>query len=184
MARVGLLGGEIMKTVSFEPHEWFDYAVKEGYNPSVIAFFRYNIQLFERTTPKAINLLNELLKENLTKDFRQELIVEVMGEIIGIEFLHFELVINNMPAFEDILNAPKTAKIPEHPAVLYGLVEALGEKASPDNMKKICEYINRLPDEYGVIAVKIAVLRDPKLIKYCIPLLKKWEDGLMWSFEY
>ncbi len=50
--------------------------------------------------------------------------------------------------------------VPTDPATLYALTGAISRKAKPDNADWMCEYLNRMPPEFSVMAMKDCMARN------------------------
>ncbi len=71
----------------------------------------------------------------------------------------------NLPTPEAILHTPQSAPVPEEPADLCAVCDLLAACASPENMEAVAAYAERLPAEYGVLLMRDAVRRDPRLVE-------------------
>ena len=68
----------------------------------------------------------------------------------------FLRVWRELPSVEDILANPADALVPDDPAALYAVCEALSEKAAD---------AGRLPSEFGVLLMRDAVCRDERIVR-------------------
>jgi hypothetical protein len=77
-------------------------------------------------------------------------------------------------ALEAVLADPDRSAVPQQPAVLYALVGALVErcKADPSRVSRFVRYAVRLPDEFGMLAVRDLLALDPKHAS--LPAVQQW----------
>ena len=84
-------------------------------------------------------------------------------------FCEFE---SELPKMRDIVNDPKTTKVPTEPSHLFLLAGSIGANADKNMMDKIYEYVMRLPAEFQVVTLKNIVKRDTSVMSH--PAIQKW----------
>ena len=77
----------------------------------------------------------------------------------------FLRVWRELPSVEDILANPADALVPDDPAALYAVCEALSEKAADGTVNALVTYAGRLPSEFGVLLMRDAVCRDERIVR-------------------
>ena len=83
-----------------------------------------------------------------------------IGEGAAAEFVGFMRIYRELPNPDAIIMYPKTADVPEDMATLYALSGALAARATPDNFGRVMQYLERLPSEFNVLTVSMAIKRD------------------------
>ena len=76
------------------------------------------------------------------------------GEGFAAEFLGFLRIFRTMPNPDVIMLNPQSADVPSDPATLYAIVGALSRKMTEATADRLFTYYNRLPSEYGILAVR------------------------------
>ncbi|CAZ66178.1 N4 gp24-like protein [Pseudomonas phage LUZ7] len=95
-----------------------------------------------------------------------------MGNVVT--FKAFVDYYESVPKAEDLINNPETVPVPEdNPGLLCAICGAIGEIMDAENAEQLLKYINRLPADYRVVALKGAVKRrGAGLIS--VPAISNW----------
>jgi MoxR-like ATPase len=161
--------------IDSEPHmdDWCRWAAGADIEPAVMAFVRFNPNLlhkFEKDkrefpTPRTWEFVSRIVTGKPSKAVEQALFSGAVGHGAAIEFIAFLNLFRELPSIDAILLNPKTAMIPEanKPSVAYAVAMALARVATEDNIGRALLYLNRLPVEYNVLAVKAMTKRDAGL---------------------
>jgi len=161
--------------------DWSRWAYKAGIAPSVIAFLRFrpamlfafNKAEWASPTPRGWKMVSDIIQNaKSTGRVRDALIMGKVGEAGMREFTGFEALFNNAPSLDAIRMNPDTAEIPTRPEIRYAVANGLSLTATVGNMDRTVIYLNRMPEEYGMFAVKTATRRDSKLA--ATPSVTKW----------
>ena len=78
----------------------------------------------------------------------------------------------NLPDLDGVIMRPDSAKVPKEPAQLWAIVTSLAARATKDNLDQICTYFDRLDQEYQVLGIKDAIVRDETLCE--TKAFQKW----------
>ena len=151
--------------------DWCRWAVAANVEPAVIAFLRFRPDLlhqFSRTdrafpTPRSWEFVSRITAKKPGNGIEHALYVGSVGEGAAVEYSAFLRLFRELPNIDAILLNPATAQLPTQPSTMFAVSAALARRASVQNFARILEYVNRLPQEYGVYTVKDAVRRDPVL---------------------
>jgi hypothetical protein len=155
--------------------DWQGWAVTAGVAPEVRAFIRFRPALlfqFEAAanprafpTPRSWQFVSDVLAAT-PPQLLQRVVAGCVGDGPAAEFVAFLGLYRQLPDVDAVLASPTTAPVPREPAVLYALVSALVErvraKAAP--AAAFARYGMRLPDEFGVLALRDAVSVDRSLV--------------------
>ena len=160
--------------------DWSEWAIDNGVPPLAIAFFNFRPSLlnaFEASrdrnaTPRSwvegvFNVMGNVPPESEFECFKG-----AVGEGPAAEFSAFLKVYRSLPDPDMVLKNPKTATVPTDPSTLYAICGALAERVTRENMTKFVEYINRIPTEFSLLAIKLAILRNRLLTAH--PAYVSW----------
>lgn len=154
--------------------DWLAWAQKANIRHEVTSFLRFRPKLLHDFDPKTSGkafasprswfFLSQILDSKPGREIELELYQGTVGAIAATEFMGFLKVWRELPKVEDILTNPSTTPVPEEPATLYALSEALGSKAKVDTIASMIEYSNRMPVEFSVLLMRCAVCNDEKIV--------------------
>lgn len=170
-----LLNRFIHLDLEASPEDWQEWAVVAGVSPEVRAFIRFRPALlfaFEAAanprafpTPRSWQFVSDVMPHTASS-LLQRVVAGCVGDGPSAEFVAFLALYKQLPDVDAVLANPATAPVPKEPAVLYALVSALVErvraKAAPAS--QFVRYGIRLPDEFGVLALRDAVSLDRSLV--------------------
>ena len=166
--------------------DWVDWARKVDVDPGVVAFlkaFPHKLYAFDRDqhafpTPRAWSFVSDIIKQDPPDSIMRALIAGSIGTGHTVEFLgylsHFRTA---MFAVDDILADPEHAPVPQENdeggmARMFAVAAAVSYRSTQENFKRALTYLNRLPTEFNVYAVKDAINRDDELTK--LPEFLQW----------
>ncbi|MBQ7457502.1 MAG: AAA family ATPase [Desulfovibrio sp.] len=155
-------------------NDWLLWAKGAGIRPEVTAFLQFRPKLLHDfdparrarafASPRSWEFLSRILDANPSPDIIAELATGTIGPGASAEFLGFLTLWRELPDVPHILAHPDTASVPEEPAALYALAEALAQATSPATMDALVCYAQRLPVEFGVLLLRDACQKDPSLV--------------------
>lgn len=90
-------------------------------------------------------------KETLT----EEEIIGDVGESAGREFIAFRYAMRNLVRYEDIVDDPKEAEVPEKISDKYAVMAMLAESAKFKDFGKVSVYVDRYDQELQVLYMKL-----------------------------
>lgn len=168
------LGGRVVHAdVVSDLDDWSDWAISANLAPVVIAYNRFkrtSLHAFnpvERTgpSPRTWHILSDLYKQNPPRELLSALATGTVGQEEGIGFLAFEDLYRKMQAtsIDAIILNPTTAVVPTDVNTRYAIAAALSHAMTPDNVDNIITYLERMPTEYNVYAVKEATSKKVEL---------------------
>ena len=152
--------------------DWTKWATQNGVATEVIAFLRFRDELLHDFDPKRSEkafptprswafVSNIIQSGRTTNGIEYNLIAGAVGEGAAAEFMGFLKVARSIQSPDAILMNPDAVDVPDDPATLYAIATALARKATANNMDRVVAYANRLPDEFSVLLVRDALVRDP-----------------------
>jgi hypothetical protein len=147
--------------------DWMSWAIGAGIEPVVIAFHRFRDDLLhvyepkERTSPnpRGWEFVSDICGQNPERALEHALFAGVLGEATAVEFSGFRRLYADLPHIDAILLEPKKTAVPTAPNVRFAVAAALARRASASNFGRIITYLERMPVEFNVLAVKMAVGR-------------------------
>ena len=94
-----------------------------------------------------------------------EVVCGAVGSGAASEFVGFLKLIDKLPQIDTILMDPAKSKVPDDPAALYAVAEALSRRATDLNIGRICTYIERIPAEFSVVCMRNIIKINSKLVQ-------------------
>jgi hypothetical protein len=179
-----LLNRFIHLTLEVSHDDWQGWAVTAGVAPEVRSFLRYRPALlfaFDPTsnqrsfpTPRSWEFVSQVLPHTPV-DLLHAVASGCVGEGPAAEFVVFARLCKELPDLDLVFAQPLATPVPREPAVLYALVGALVERCrqgDPALLNAFVQYAARLPDEFGVLALRDALAISPRLLS--LPAAQQW----------
>jgi hypothetical protein len=163
--------------------DWQAWAVASGIAPEVRAFIRFRpamLFVFDPASnprafasPRSWEFASRVF-QSAPPRLLQRVVAGCVGDGPAAEFAAFVQLYRQLPDVDAVLANPTGSPVPREPAVLYSLIGAMVErcrakKATPANFAR---YAMRLPDEFGMLALRDAVALDRTLV--ADPAVQKW----------
>ncbi|CCH50162.1 AAA family ATPase [Pseudodesulfovibrio piezophilus] len=152
---------------SVDVEAWLQWADQAGLCQEVSAFIRFRPNLLHNFDPKknekafpsprSWEFAARIVASVPDPDVELSLLKGTVGPGAAAEFAGFSKMFRQLPDPDGVINHPETADVPDEPAVLYALCEALAQKADEETTESIMAYASRLPSEFGVLLVRDAV---------------------------
>lgn len=153
--------------------DWSKWALAAGLHPVTRAFMRFRPELlhqFDRNAtsfpcPRTWEFISRITFQQPDQDIELALMAGSVGQAAALEYCAFLKLYRSLPSIDAILLDPKKAQLPkpEDAATAYAISSALARKATDTNAARVITYLDRLPIEYGVFAVRDMVTRDPAI---------------------
>jgi hypothetical protein len=160
--------------------EWSEWAIQAGIRAEVIAFLRFRPELlsvFDRDanafpSPRSWEFVARILDAAADPAVEHDLFCGAVGTGAATEFSAFLRMYRELPNIDAILLNPQKEPVPENAAAQYAVATALARCASELNFDRVAAYLERMPAEFGVLAVRDAQLRRPE-VKHT-PAYTRW----------
>ena len=146
---------------------WLAWADRAGLAEEIRAFIRFRPNLLHDFDPKkdakafpsprSWEFAARILAAGPDPEVETALLKGAVGPGAAVEFAGFARMFRQLPDPDAVLDRPGDAAVPEEPATLYALCEALAKRAGDDTAEGIVAYASRLPSEFGVLLVRDAV---------------------------
>lgn len=159
--------------ITVEPtvDDWINWAMGNSVPAEMVAFMRFRPEMlndFEparqiNATPRSWAMVAKIIAQKLPADVEGRLIMGAVGEGAGTEFAAFLRVWRDLPNPDAVLMNPQGAPVPDNSAARYAIAGALAKRVTEATLDAMSEYMDRLPKEFGVMAMRDATTRDPEL---------------------
>ncbi|BCS88114.1 AAA family ATPase [Pseudodesulfovibrio sediminis] len=146
---------------------WLTWAEEKDLHEEVRAFIRFRPNLLHNFDPKknekafpsprSWEFAAGIVAMETDQELELSLLKGTVGPGAAAEFAGFSRMFKQLPDPDAVINHPSTANVPEEPATLYALCEALAKMAGEETADSIVTYASRLPSEFGVLLVRDAV---------------------------
>lgn len=160
--------------------DWCKWAVKAGVRPEIVAFLRFKPDLLHTAdtttdanawpTPRswemASNVLSGIARRQkaafLTgaSEFEAQLLDGTVGAAAASEFVAFLRLFRQLPSIDEVLLNPDTAPLPTETSAQIAIATALGRAMTDHSIGRGLKYLDRMPTEMRVMAIRDATARD------------------------
>ena len=160
---------------------WTDWAIKHNVHPSFIAFANNNPMIVfpdgapdkqgPFCTPRSLVSVGHMMVamsgqgNKLRHDADAvEVAAAGIGQAAAAQLFATIRLEDELPPISDIINRPGTTPIPSAPDAQMLVCYKLAMIAEGKTIKPFCEYVERLPTDFGVTFIKALVGRDPMMV--------------------
>ena len=160
--------------------DWCKWALKASIRPEIIAFLRFKPALLHdpdatsdvnawptpRSWEMASNVLSGLAHRQQsgffagTTEIEAQLLEGTIGEAATTELVAFLRLFRQLPSIDEILLNPDSAPLPDEPSARIAIATALGRALTDRSIPKGIRYLDRMPTEMRVLAMRDAAARD------------------------
>jgi hypothetical protein len=154
--------------------DWVEWAYKHDMPGELIGFIRWRestkggilydfqptIELQNSPCPRTVAFLGNMLKVGIPDSIKLEVFKGAVGAGFTSEFLAYLNICKELPDPADIINNPTKVPIPKKPDILFAICSNLVTKTTRKNFVNIMKFINRLPDEFGLMLVQDILTMD------------------------
>jgi hypothetical protein len=159
--------------IEFETHldDWTTWALDHEVCPEVVSFMRFKPDMLHafdanrdvNPSPRAwVEGVSDIIGL-VPSEAEYECFTGAVGEGPAAEFTGYLRIWRKLPNPDAILLNPMTAEVPTEPGTLYALAGSLAHRATDANFERVCQYVERMPPEFSVLAVSMAARRDSTL---------------------
>lgn len=151
--------------------DFTSWAIDHDVSPEVISFIRYRPGLLhdfdpqrdQNPTPRSwVEGVSDTLGV-VSAEAEYETFKGAVGEGAAAEFVGFMRIYRKLPNPDSVLLNPTTAVVPEDSATLYALSGAISHRITTGNIDRAVTYLERIPPEFSVLSMSMAVRRDADL---------------------
>ena len=151
---------------------WLDWAYSADIDSRVLSFVQSAPGMFNDFSPehdghtyacpRTWEFLSKLIKGNDVKresQLARAMVYGTVGVRAGVEFLTFLKHGQELPTLDEVVRDPMTARLPDSKGGHYMVTINLSGAADPDNLKQICQYVDRLDPEFAIVLSRALVAR-------------------------
>lgn len=149
---------------------WSKWAVKNDIHPATIAYNRFAPASHHRydrdavsPNPRAWKFVSDITKASNDPSRELRLFAGKVGNGDAVQYCAFLQMYRALPNLDGILLNPTAAAVPTKVDVLYAVATGLARRANGANLGRVIAYLDRLPAEFGVMAVRDLTTRDALL---------------------
>ncbi|MBA4189492.1 MAG: ATPase [Planctomycetaceae bacterium] len=166
------------------PDSWHAWALANDIAPEVRAFIRFRPALlhsFDPSTnprafasPRSWEFVSRVFRVTPPNQLHQ-VVAGCVSSGPAAEFMAFLQLYTQLPDIDAVLKSPTTCHLPsKEPAVMFALIGALLQKCKADRtlVGNFTKLALRLPDEFGVMAIRDAIALDRSLVAN--PDVQRW----------
>jgi hypothetical protein len=160
--------------------DWCRWAVQAKIRPEIIAFLRFRPALLHvadassdvnawptpRSWEMASNALNGFARRQQNgflagaTEIEAQLLEGTIGQAATSEIVAFLRLFRQLPSIDEILLNPDSSPLPEEPSARIAIATALGRALTDHSIGKGMRYLDRMPTEMRVLAMRDAAARD------------------------
>lgn len=156
-------------TFEADLNDWCQWAIQHAIRPEIIAFLRFKPELLSKfepdnnafPAPRTWAFVSKVLDKQPQGALEHALIAGTVGEGAATEFAAFLKTFRELPNIDAILLSPDTERVPTDASALHAVAGALSYAATGTNFDRVYSYLQRMPPEFTVFAVRDAMLRSP-----------------------
>jgi hypothetical protein len=177
--------------IAIEPKAWVDdYALPKGVDEKIVAYIMMDgskLDMFDPNAEKCatartwsavnghlkyLDTLSDPKLIHVRNKFAQSVLSGELGMGQATEFWAFCDLFGQLPDLDKVLADPDNAPLPAKIDVRYALAIALAKKLDDTTFANGLKYIDRIGQDLTTVVAKLAVKREPKLMKS--PAWMKW----------
>lgn len=165
--------------------EWVKWALQNGLDYRISSFLDFKPDLFYKFDPNHDDLTfacprtwmfaSKLMSGQTITKSDVALLAGCISEGVARELVSFIQVFEKIPKFKDIMLNPDTAPCPVNDAsTMFAVCGMLGSNADSTNLGSVIQYVERMPMEFQVIALRNILGRTPQLAQNKV--IDSWMD--------
>jgi hypothetical protein len=168
--------------LNLEPdfEDWCKWAVRSSIRPEVVAFLRFKPALLHDAnatsdinawpTPRSWEMASNVLSGFARRqnggyfagatEIEAQTLEGTIGQAAALELVAFLRLFRQLPSIDEILLHPDGAPLPSEPSAQIAIATALGRVLTDHSIPKGIRYLDRMPSEMRVLAMRDAAVRD------------------------
>ncbi len=146
---------------------WVQWALANDVPLDVIAYIRYRPAMLQNfipsndlincPCPRTVYKLGQLIKAGVTPENEMETFTGAVGKDFASEFIPFRRIFQKMPNPDTILVNPASVEVPKDVSVQFAIATVLARKTSANNISRVVQYVERMPDVFQTLYIQHAV---------------------------
>lgn len=158
-----------------DPKEWVEWAAASGIDYRITSYINFkpdSLYTFKPdhndntyACPRTWAFADKIMKQcDIGEPDLLPMLAGTLSEGVAREFMGFCKIHQDLPTMAQILAAPESIKMPEEPSILFALTGAIGHNASQENFGQLIKYVNRMPSEFQVVALRETTRRNKAMM--------------------
>lgn len=166
-----------------DAEEWTNWAAENDIDHRISDYIKFKPgQLFtfspdhtDKTyaCPRTWEFANRVLQ--VTDDSSAErlpMLAGTLSEGVAREFVTYMKIYADLPKPHEIETSPESVAVPKEPSILFALTGSLAHNANKENFTQLMKFIQRLPVEFQVVAMRETIRRNKTMLLH--PAVQKW----------
>lgn len=155
--------------------DWLSWAEAAGIHAGLRAFLRFRPKLLHSfhadrnekafPSPRSWEFVSRILHAKPDARILYPLLKGAVGEAAAAECTSFLRMMDELPDAETVLRDPHSVSIPDDPAVVFALCEAVARQVCVRTMPEVTTLASRLPVEFGVLLMRDAAANEPAIVE-------------------
>jgi len=166
-----LIGRLCFLDIEIDLAAWTHWGLENGVRPEVIGFYQWKPDLFDTFDPTSTEPYSgprSAARASSICDcgyngLESQMIQGVVGKGVGTAMVAYFEMARSLVTPAMIVKDPAGAAIPDELSALIATITALAFVADKDNFAAIMQYLQRLPQEYTMLGLKLATKKRPAL---------------------
>lgn len=169
------------RTANFEViedvKEWCEWAAQNGIDHRITSYLQFKPQLLHTMnadTPeepyacgRTWHMTSNCIKDRKLEHEDQILMSSLIGEGVASEFVQYtEIYDKDLPKIKDIVADPMGVTLSKRLDVQWALMGSICHHVTEDTLEPLTQFLDRLPDELIVVAMKEMFGRHPELYNH------------------
>lgn len=161
----------------------FELAAFIGWKPSYLHDFTPGQDDREFATPRTWEMVGRVQAQGLSDKLTLALMSGAVGQDKAVEYVNFLRIFSKLPNPDVVLASPNADQIPDDPSAQYALSSAIAQKATVNNIDRVCRYSDLLPADLKVFTLMSAVQHNSAL-QSCAAVARHFaENATLYGFE-
>lgn len=156
--------------VEFRLDDWVEWARNSNIHPMLVGFASWKTDLLNEfdpsqahnCTPRSLAICSDFIDID-DVEIRNDLFRGTIGEGAANALGAYLSIWQKLPDLDLLIKKPSEVEVPSDPAILNALTHFLISKSDSDNVKDLVKFVERMPDEYGVLYWKDVLERVPDI---------------------
>lgn len=156
--------------------DWTAWAETADVDHRVLAFIRWKaedaLMIFDPkhddytfACPRTWEMLSDVIKPIQKLTFEHiPLLIGTVGNGAGREFLAYSEIFHTVASYDDMVNNPDKAEIPDESSALFAVTGIFAKQVTKDTISQSIRYLKRLPLEFQTMAMQQTMSKDPTFI--------------------
>jgi len=153
--------------------DWVKWALTHEMPTELISFVQFRPELLNKfepskdmtnsPCPRTVAFVGKMMNAGLPQSVHFEAVKGACGESFAVEFSAFLTIYLNLPSVQQALLNPTTTQVPDILSAQYAMAGAMADKITNTTIGAALQYLNRMPAEFTIVALKNASIKTPSI---------------------